>query len=51
MTVKELLIKYGYELRPSKFQGRKDIYKDNQFIGTMTAWDASNFLKENHGEG
>ena len=49
MSVKELLIKYGYELKKSKFQGRKDIFKDGKFIGTITAWEAGNFLNENHG--
>ena len=49
MSVKELLIRYGYELKKSKFQSRKDIFKDGKFIGTMTAWEAGNFLNENHG--
>lgn len=50
MSTKEALIKHGYELRESKFQGRKDIYKDGLFVATMTAWEASRYLKEKYGE-
>ena len=49
MNTKEALIKYGYEYRESKFKGKKEIYKDGSFIASMTALQASMYLKERHG--
>lgn len=47
MSLNELAKKLGYKLEKcEEFQGRKSVYKDDKFIGNLTAHGFVEYLKE-----